>query len=218
MVRPWLRGAALVGAVAALAPALSAPPFAPALAAPRARAPLASVETVAAGADRGPLRIRNQTPFIVIVYLGGIRSGWVRPFKTQVFSGMKDGYHRVYAHSQYGSHAFGPQSVWVPGTFNIKLGGGKLGADADTAIASRVYSRNRSSLVACDRLAERRGEGGSGQRIDFAVRVSAKGAAVVGATGAGLSDALRSCYQAIARGWSFPVTGSAYEIDFQHIR
>ena len=81
--------------------------------------PAVSVEQVAAQADRGVLKVRNRTPFIVILYIGGIRVGWMRPYRVGTIRGLVPGYHRLYAHSRYGSMAWGPRDVWVPGTWNL---------------------------------------------------------------------------------------------------
>lgn len=65
------------------------------------------------------LRVRNRTPFIVILYVQGVRVGWLRPLRTGRMRGLKRGYHRVYAHSRWGTVAWGPRSIWVPGSWNL---------------------------------------------------------------------------------------------------
>ena len=65
------------------------------------------------------LRIRNQTPFLMQVHVAGIRAGWIKPFRTALFKGLKDGNHKVFANSEYGSGSWGPRSVWVPGTLLV---------------------------------------------------------------------------------------------------
>ena len=69
--------------------------------------------------DRMMLRIRNRTPFICIVYIYGRRVGWLRPFRTGLIRGLRRGFHRIYAHSRWGSFYWGPRSVWVPGTWSL---------------------------------------------------------------------------------------------------
>jgi hypothetical protein len=69
--------------------------------------------------DRMILRVRNRTPFIVIVYIHGRRVGWLRPFRTGLLRGLRRGFHRLYAHSRWGSFYWGPRSIWVPGTWSL---------------------------------------------------------------------------------------------------
>lgn len=69
--------------------------------------------------DRDILRVRNRTPFIVIVYVHGVRLGWLRPFRTGLLRGLRRGFHRLYAHSRWGSFYWGPRSIWVPGTWSL---------------------------------------------------------------------------------------------------
>lgn len=77
------------------------------------------VEQAAREEDRALLQINNQTPFIVFVYVGGVRIGWMRPYRTAVVRGMVNGYHTLYAHSQYGTMSWGPREAWIPGTWNL---------------------------------------------------------------------------------------------------
>jgi len=90
--------------------------------------------------------------------------------------------------------------------------------DADTILASRVYRRNKSSLLACDKLAERRGESLAGQRATFLVEVDGSGTPTVAIDGQGLGPRLLSCYRAVVHHWELPATGSAYVTHFVHIR
>jgi len=69
--------------------------------------------------DRMILRIRNRTPFICIVYIYGRRVGWLKPFRTGLIRGLRRGFHRIYAHSRWGSFYWGPRSTWVPGTWSL---------------------------------------------------------------------------------------------------
>jgi hypothetical protein len=69
--------------------------------------------------DRMVLRVRNRTPFIVIIYIHGRRIGWLRPFRTGRLRGLRRGFHRLYAHSRWGSFYWGPRSIWVPGTWSL---------------------------------------------------------------------------------------------------
>lgn len=80
--------------------------------------PIEVLEIIEEG-DRSTLRIRNRTPFITIVYIHGVRVGWLRPFRTGRMRGLKRGFHRLYAHSRWGSFYWGPRSIWVPGTWNL---------------------------------------------------------------------------------------------------
>lgn len=155
---------------------------------------------------------------MLTVYVGGVRSGWIKPFRTEVFKGLKAGYQKIYVHSHYGSASWGPKRVWVPGTWNLTPPpDAKAAEDVAEALASRVYRRNRNSLAACDRLAERRGEELAGQRADFEIKVDAEGKATVSAKGSGLGKRLQACYAAVAKTWEYPSVGSAYTVTFQHI-
>jgi hypothetical protein len=78
-----------------------------------------TVEEVAREGERNMLQINNQTPFIVIVYIGGVRLGWMRPYRVGLIRGLMVGYHRLYSHSQYGTTSWGPRDVWIPGTWNL---------------------------------------------------------------------------------------------------
>lgn len=69
--------------------------------------------------DRAVLKVRNRTPFLVVLYIKGVRVGWLKPSKTGVMRGLRAGYHRVYAHSRWGSSYWGPRRVWVPGHWNL---------------------------------------------------------------------------------------------------
>jgi hypothetical protein len=78
-----------------------------------------TVEEVARDGDRGLLKIKNRTPFIVILNIGGVRVGWMRPYRTGLIRGLVPGYHKLYAHSRYGTMSWGPRSIWVPGSWNL---------------------------------------------------------------------------------------------------
>ena len=52
----------------------------------------------------------------------GVR--WWEPalfLATYVLVGLSvtAGYHRLYAHSQYGTTSWGPRDAWIPGTWNL---------------------------------------------------------------------------------------------------
>jgi hypothetical protein len=89
--------------------------------------------------------------------------------------------------------------------------------DATTILASRIYSRNKSSLMACDTLAERRGEQLEGLRATFNIQVRPSGAVHVHVEGQGLGPRLRACYRAVASQWALPVRGLVYTTSFQHV-
>jgi len=170
-----------------------------------------------APADKEPegLRLRNRTPFMVSVYIGGVRSGWIKPFRTELFRGLKSGYHQVYVASHYGSTSWGPRRVHVPGTWNLTPPKStKATEDLEQAMASRIYRRNRNSLVACDRLADRRGE--QAARAQLEIEVNAEGKPTVKIKGDTLSKRRVTCYTAVAKTWEYPVTGSPYVVSFQH--
>jgi hypothetical protein len=164
------------------------------------------------------LKIRNRTPFLVTVYFGKVRAGWIKPFRTEAFRGLRSGYHKIFVTSHYGSATWGPTRVQVPGVWNLTPSKDSRSADeVETAIASRLYRRNRNSLVACDRLADRRGEGHRGSRFDFEIDVSEEGKPKVVAKGDKLSRRLQSCYLAVTKTWEYPSTGSTYTVTFQHM-
>ena len=79
-----------------------------------------AVEKVAREAERdGLLQVNNQTPFIMIIMVDGVRVGWMRPYRTAIVRGLSTGYHALYAHSQYGTMSWGPRDAWVPGNWNL---------------------------------------------------------------------------------------------------
>jgi hypothetical protein len=179
-------------------------------------APGQTVGEIEVEADRGLLRVRNTTPFIMLLYVAKVRVGWVKPFRTEVLRGLRDGYHRLYAHSEYGSASWGPRSVWVPGTLNVTFDA-RRSRDLDTAMASRIFRSNRASLIACDKIAERRGESTSGVRAEFEVQVDARGNGTVTVSADSGAAQLLSCYRAVVTQWKYPQTGAAYTVSFQHV-
>lgn len=78
-----------------------------------------TVEEVIQEGDRNVLKVKNRTPFIVILNVGGVRVGWMRPYRTGIIRGLTPGYHKLYAHSRYGTMSWGPRDVWVPGNWNL---------------------------------------------------------------------------------------------------
>jgi hypothetical protein len=167
-------------------------------------------------ADKG-LKIKNRTPFIINIYIGGVRSGWVKPFRTEVFKGLKAGKHKLYAITHYGSSFWGPLKVNVPGAWNLTPDSGTKDPDLEAALAGRIYRRNRSSLVACDKLADRRGEDLQGKRADFEIEVDDKGKGKAKVTGTHIRRRLNSCYRAVTGTWKYPETGNPYVVSFSHI-
>jgi hypothetical protein len=83
-----------------------------------ASAPI-DVRVIADEAGRNVLTIRNRTPFVVFLYVRGIRSGWLRGYATGLIRGLKVGYHKVYAHSRWGNAYWGPRLVWVPSRWTL---------------------------------------------------------------------------------------------------
>jgi hypothetical protein len=77
------------------------------------------VRVVPGEAGRNVLTIRNRTPFVVFIYVRGIRSGWLRGYATGLIRGLKVGYHNVYAHSRWGNAYWGPRLVWVPSRWTL---------------------------------------------------------------------------------------------------
>lgn len=164
------------------------------------------------------LKVRNRTPFIVNIYVAKIRVGWVRPFRLAVFKGLKKGSHTVYAVSHYGFSHWGPRRIRVPGMWNLTPSTGTKNRDMETALAHRVYRRNRSALMACDKLAERRGEVIDGTQVDFEIKVSKEGKGAPKITGKRLSRRRAFCLRSMASQWKYPVIGAAYTLAFQHHR
>jgi len=163
------------------------------------------------------LRIKNRTPFIINIYIGGVRSGWIKPFRTEVFKGLKVGKHKLYAITHYGSSFWGPMKIGVPGALNLTPDSGTKDPDLEAALAGRIYRRNRSSLRACDKLADRRGEDLRGKRTDIEIEVDDKGKGKAKITGAHVTRRLGSCYRAVTGTWKYPETGNPYVVSFSHI-
>jgi len=179
------------------------------------QSPVAVTGTSVAG-GRQRLRVRNRTPFVVLIYVRNLRIGWLKPFATTVIRGFRPGRHRLYATSRYGSASWGPKGVYVPGNWTVTPPRNKP-SDLDTALVSRIYRKNRASLAACDALALRRAERLKGERADFTIRVDEKGKGLVSVKGAHLSARIQSCYNAVTRSWKYPSTGTMYEVAFQHV-
>ena len=78
-----------------------------------------TVEEVSRQGDRAVLKVHNRTPFLVIMHVGGVRVGWMRPHRTGLVRGLASGYHKLYAYSRHGSMSWGPKDVWVPGDWNL---------------------------------------------------------------------------------------------------
>jgi hypothetical protein len=77
------------------------------------------LEGTARAEERGVMRIQNQTPFLVIVYASGVKIGWLRPYRTGVMRGLQNGLHKFFAHTRYGTTAWGPRDMRVPGSWNL---------------------------------------------------------------------------------------------------
>jgi predicted Zn finger-like uncharacterized protein len=97
----------------------------------------------------------------------------------------------------------------------------KFGAQPDdlkTVLALQIYRRNKSSLVACDQLAERRGETfDDGSRAEFKVHITAAGKATIQVRGFDLSETTLACYRAMASQWQFTISGVEYSTSFEHV-
>ena len=65
------------------------------------------------------LSVKNETPYILIVYISGVRVGWIRPYRAGVLKGLRAGYHQLYAHSRWGTTSWGPREVEVPGSWSV---------------------------------------------------------------------------------------------------
>ncbi len=78
-----------------------------------------SVEEVVLEDNRTVLKVKNRTPFIVILNIAGVRVGWMRPYRTGIIRGLTPGYHKLYAHSRYGTMSWGPKDIWTPGQWNL---------------------------------------------------------------------------------------------------
>ena len=77
------------------------------------------VKMIGKEGDRGIFMVRNRTPFLVLVYVRGVRMGWLRAYRTGIIRGLPVGYHRVYAHSRWGSTHWGPRLLWVPSRWTL---------------------------------------------------------------------------------------------------
>jgi len=84
-------------------------------------------------------------------------------------------------------------------------------------MAARILRRNRSSLAACERLANRRGDRLGGTRAWFTVQVDVADVSRVTVEGEGLSPALLSCYRSMSANWIVPRISRPYAVTFQHV-
>jgi len=85
-------------------------------------------------------------------------------------------------------------------------------------LASRIYRRNKRSLLACDRLAQRRGENLANSRAMFDIEVDGQGTRSVKVTGTGVPDRRMSCYRVMANRWRLPRTEAGYRTSFKHVK
>jgi len=85
------------------------------------------------------------------------------------------------------------------------------------AVSARILRRNRGSLAACDRLAERRGERLEGARVWFVVQVDGSDRVSVTVRGDGISPALLSCYRSMSSNWRIPRVGRPFAVRFHHV-
>ena len=74
----------------------------------------------AEAATGAALVVRNRTPYVVILYVGGIRVGWLRGYRSGKIRGLRPGYHQLYAHSRWGSTSWGPRRLWLPGRWTLQ--------------------------------------------------------------------------------------------------
>ena len=84
-------------------------------------------------------------------------------------------------------------------------------------LASRIYRHNKRTLLACDRLAQRRGENLTNSRALFQISVNARGDKSVKVTGKGVPQTRLSCYRVMSQRWRLPQTSEGYQTVFQHI-
>ena len=84
-------------------------------------------------------------------------------------------------------------------------------------LASRIYRRNKRTLLACDRLAQRRGESLGNSRALFRIKLDAQGGKSVKVAGKGVEDRRLACYRVMATRWRLPRTRDGYRTEFQHI-
>lgn len=90
------------------------------------------------------------------------------------------------------------------------------GEDAERVVAHKLFRRNQAALLACSRLAERRGELLERRVARFVVVVE-PGATTpqVAVDGDGLSERLKGCYRAVVRTWHFPARSRRYQVVFR---
>jgi hypothetical protein len=68
---------------------------------------------------RGDLRVKNKSGRCGIIFLDGVRLGTVGPNTDYLFRGLPAGYYRIAGTTPFGTHAWGPQDLYVPGTWTI---------------------------------------------------------------------------------------------------
>ena len=84
-------------------------------------------------------------------------------------------------------------------------------------LASRIYRRNKRTLLTCDRLAQRRGESLANSRAVFRIDVDGQGVRSAKVAGKGVEDRRLACYRVMASRWHLPRTRDGYSTSFQHI-
>jgi hypothetical protein len=87
--------------------------------------------------------------------------------------------------------------------------------DQKNVLVQRLFRLNEGAIIACSRIAERRGATLQGRTAEFKVQVDAEGKVSVVVEGEGLSPDLLRCYRAIVAAWQFPATGQPYQLVFR---
>lgn len=71
------------------------------------------------GQVSGALEVKNRSGYAAYVYVDGIRMGWVGSGQSFAFTGLPDGYYRIYATSPSGIKSWRPRDTYIPGPFTL---------------------------------------------------------------------------------------------------
>jgi|GEM_PF-6972690 hypothetical protein len=71
------------------------------------------------GTVGGTLQMKNRSKFAAYVYVDGIRIGFIGSRSDFTFTGLPDGYYRIYATTPSGLKSWGPRDTYIPGPLTL---------------------------------------------------------------------------------------------------
>ena len=90
--------------------------------------------------------------------------------------------------------------------------------DRHAALAQRLFRRHYRTLLACDKMADRRGEWARSRGAVFRVQVQPSGTVEVDVEGDDLSEGVTQCYERFLKRWPYPTKQESYRLAFRKMR